>query len=167
MRTGRAKPSAAAPSPVRDWRWGLREPLPGERRVAPPLKADEHSLIPKATKKKAERESAEWRRSSRTRTHLCIYVRIIFNSYIIYIILLAAPSGLRLYDAVKKVSRGNGAHSKNHTTDKRNGCIFSRSCNGCIFSRSWRPSGERAGRSACRRTREGGLSSSGTDRARR
>ena len=80
MRTGRAKPSAAAPSPVRDWRWGLREPLPGERRDAPPLKADEHSLTPESYEEDGKRERGVAPIPSSTYTsvvdtHTSVYLR--------------------------------------------------------------------------------------------
>ena len=73
-------------------------------------------------------------------------IRTCVFTYITYIILLAAPSGLRLYDAEEGKGREvkTEAHSKNHTTDKRNGGIISRSRGS---------SDERAGSDVCRRSR--------------
>ena len=62
----------------------------------------------------------------------CVFI------YIIYII-FAAPLGF--YEAVLLPPRERGAHSKNHTTDKRNGGIICRSRGS---------SGERAGSDICR-----------------
>ena len=53
--------------------------------------------------------------------HTCVRIYIIYIIYIIF----AAPLGF--YEAVLLPPRERGAHSKNHTTDKRNGGIISRS----------------------------------------
>ena len=83
--------------------------------IAPP--ADAHSLTSCATR---IRKEGRVRRLPCTRISVFAHVHI----YIIYII-FAAPLGF--YEAVLLPPRQRGAHSKNHTTDKRNGGIISRS----------------------------------------